>query len=150
MVIMMNGGPIAWESHKQDCTASSTTEEKYIAAMITSQELRWLRQLLADLTFDQPGPTTLFCDNQATIRLVRNPEFHKRTKHINIKYHIICENEARGFIRITYIPTADNVADIMTKRLPRDRFSRQRMLMGLTESEVTDNTAPPTSSRVGV
>ena len=142
MVINLNGGPIAWGSHKQECTASSTTKAKYIAAILTSQETRWLHQLLSDLTYPQPQPTTLFCDNQAIIRLVCNPEFHKRTKHIDIKYHIICENQVQGFIQITYVSTADNIADLMTKGLPRDCFNRLRMLLGMSEAS--------TSYKVGV
>lgn len=88
-VLMLNGGPISWLSRKQTCTASSTIESEYIAACLASKETVWCRRLLRELTFIQPGPTRLLCDNQSAIRLVYNPEYHKRTKHIDVAFHLI-------------------------------------------------------------
>lgn len=131
-VLTLNGGPIAWGSRKQGCTAASTTEAEYVAAHLATQEIIWLRQLLSDLGRKQPEPTILRSDNQAAIRLVRNPEFHKRTKHVDVKYHIIREHLQNDLITVTYVPTADNVADALTKLLPRDKFQRLISLLGLT------------------
>ena len=78
----------------------------------------------------QAHPTPLFCDNQSTIRLVQNPVFHQRTKHIDIRYHKIRDAEADGQIAITYVATDDQLADIMTKPLSRDRFEHLRGLIG--------------------
>lgn len=131
-VIILNGGPVAWGSRKQGCTAASTTEAEYIAAHLASQEILWMRQLLNDLGYPQVPPTTLRSDNQAAIRLVRNPEFHRRTKHVDIKYHIIRDHFQQGHLALAYVSTVDNVADILTKPLPRDRFQRLLSILGLT------------------
>ncbi|UYV67002.1 hypothetical protein LAZ67_4003628, partial [Cordylochernes scorpioides] len=88
-VFMLNNGPISWCSQKQNCVSLSTTESEYIAASKATKEAIWLRQLLRELHQEQVKPTTIFCDNQSCIRLVHNPEYHKRTKHIDISYHFI-------------------------------------------------------------
>lgn len=128
----MNNGPIAWGSRKQTCTSVSTTESEYVAACLATQELLWMRRLLASLRSPQPTPTTLFCDNQAAVQLIINPVFHQRTKHIATKYHKTHDVQQDGEISITYIPTTDQLADLLTKALPRDRFIRLRSLGGMT------------------
>lgn len=134
-ILLLNGGPVSWGSRKQTCTACSTTESEYIAGHLASQETTWMRTLLADLGARQNIPTTLHSDNQSAIKLVKNPVYHKRTKHIDLKYHVIRECDQKGIISITYVCTADQIADILTKPLPRDKFERMRQMIGLTARE---------------
>ena len=75
---------IAWSSKAQQCTAQSTTEAEYIAACMATKEAVWLRRLLTSIGFPPTGSTPLLSDNQSAIRLVKNLEYHKRTKHIDI------------------------------------------------------------------
>ena len=89
VLLMLNGGPIAWSSHRQKCVSLSTTESEYVAAAAGSKEIIWMRRLLGDIDWKQPNPTPLLCDNQSAIKLVRNPKLHQRTKHIDVKYHFI-------------------------------------------------------------
>jgi transposase InsO family protein len=131
-VLMLNGGPVAWGSKKQSTTASSTTEAEYYAAHKGSREVVWLRNLLSDLGYPQTAPTTMYSDNQAAIRLIRNPEFRHRTKHIDVRYHVIREHYKRLQLIVTHIGSDNNIADIFTKPLPRDRFQRLRSLLGLS------------------
>jgi hypothetical protein len=93
-VLVLDGGPIAWGSRKQTCTTTSTMEVEYIVAHLASQKIIWMRHLLHDLKYAQIGPTVLCSDNQAAIRLVRNPDFHRSTKHVDIKYRKIREAES--------------------------------------------------------
>jgi hypothetical protein len=93
---------------------------------MATKEAVWLRRLLNSIGYPQTGPTPLFGDNQSAIRLVKNPEYHKRTKHIDIQYHFIREKFENGDIGISYISTDQQIADIMTKPLPRDKFERLR------------------------
>jgi hypothetical protein len=139
-ILMLNNGPVAWGSRKQTCTAVSTTESEYVAACLATQELLWLRRLLQSVRSPQLSPTTLYCDNQSAVRLVKNPVFHQKTKHIDIKYHKIRDAEADGHISITYVSTDDQLADILTKALPRDRFERLRNLIGLHDDTPTPST----------
>jgi hypothetical protein len=126
----LSNGPIAWLSRKQPCTASSTTEAKYLAAHVATKELLWEQHLLQALGYPQRNPTVLFSDSQPAIRLVRNPEQHQQTKHIDVPYHVIREHQANGDIAITYLPTKQQLADIFTKALPPAHFFSLRTVRG--------------------
>lgn len=92
-VFELAGGPVTWASQRQDLITLSTTEAEYVAASITSREVVWLRRLLSEMECPCEGATTVYVDNQSSIRLVQNPEFHKRTKHIDVRFH--CEKKSR-------------------------------------------------------
>lgn len=130
-IIFLNSGPVLWISRKQPCTTTSTTESEYVAASLASKEVVWARRLLSDLGFAQIKPTPLFSDNQSAIRLVQNPEFHKRTKHIDVVFHLIREIQARGEITLFYVPTRLQLADILTKALTPDVFRKLRDALNL-------------------
>jgi hypothetical protein len=121
-VLQFGSGIIAWSSQSQKCTAQSTTEAEYIAACMATKEAVWLRRLLDNIGYPQTSPTPLFGDNQSAIRLVKNPRYHKRTKHIDIQYYFIREKFENDDIDISYISSDQQIADIMTKPLPRDKF----------------------------
>ncbi|CAG4933546.1 unnamed protein product [Colias eurytheme] len=89
-LFMMNGGPITWSSQKQKTVALSTTEAEFVAASECAKEILWLQQLLSDLG-ESYDCITLNVDNQSAIRLINNPVYHKRTKHIDVKYNFIRE-----------------------------------------------------------
>jgi hypothetical protein len=105
-VILLNEGPVMWGLHKQTITATSTTEAEYVAAWAATHQVIWLRDLLAEIGYPLQQPTTLCSDNQSCIRLIRSPEVHKRTKHVNIRYHATKDVQASGIIDATYIPLA--------------------------------------------
>ena len=79
----------------------------------------------------QRGPTCLYSDSQSAIRLTLNPEFHNKTKHIDIKYHFTREQVELFSIILKYIQTNDQVADLLTKALSPDRFKRLRSMLTL-------------------
>lgn len=88
-IFQLAGGPITWASQRQKLVTLSTTESEYVAASVASREAIWLRKFLSDIGYLSRKTTTVFVDNQSAIKLVKNPEFHKRTKHIDIRYHYI-------------------------------------------------------------
>ncbi|UYV82101.1 LIG1, partial [Cordylochernes scorpioides] len=93
---MMNGGTVSWASQRQPIIALSTTESEYIAACSAAKELIWIRRLLQGIGCDITKETELYIDNQAAIKLVENPVFHKRTKHIDVRYHFIRSKHEEG------------------------------------------------------
>ena len=130
-LFILNGGPISWKSRIQKPVACSSTEAEYYAAGDAAREAVWLRLLLENLNSRQTEPSPLFCDNQSTIRLIQNPEFHDRTKHIAVKFHYIRQVFSEGKIAMFFIPTTNNLADIFTKALPSVAFTAFRTAMGV-------------------
>lgn len=124
-------GPVVWTSQKQNSVSLSTTEAEYIAASQTVKEILWARQLLEDVCETINKPVKLYVDNQSAIRLIRNPEFHKRTKHVDVRYHFVREKVSDGVIEPVYIQSADQLADIFTKALPKQAFSKLRSALGI-------------------
>jgi hypothetical protein len=125
---------ISWFSRKQTSVALSTTEAEYIAASVASREAVWLWKLLAGL-FDQELETTLIhCDNQSCVKLSNNPVFHDRSKHIEIKYHFIQDMVQKGAVKLQYISTDEQIADILTKPLSREKFVYFRDKLGVMQN----------------
>lgn len=118
-VFMFGNGIISWCSERQNSVALSTTESEYIAAPHAVKELVWLKGLLSELLLVEINVPIFFMDNQSAIRLVKNPAYHKRTKHIDVRYHFIREKFEDGAFVLNYVPSNEMVADILTKALPK-------------------------------
>ena len=87
-LFQIGGTAITWQSTKQSCVALSKAEAEYVALSGAAQEAIWLKQLNQDLT-EISEPVAIYVDNQSAIAIDKNPQFHGRVKHINIKYHFI-------------------------------------------------------------
>ncbi|KAK3880875.1 hypothetical protein Pcinc_014673 [Petrolisthes cinctipes] len=127
----LGGGPVSWSSKKQSCVALSTAEAEYMALASAIQEAVWLRKLAVDIQIDCKGPLLLYEDNQSTIAMSKNPQFHGKTKHIDIKFHYVLEKCNENVIQLVYCPTNDMIADIFTKGLNKDKFKRLREMLGM-------------------
>ena len=119
---------------KQTSVALSTAEAEYIAASTASREAVWLRKLLADIFDSELELTVIHCDNQSYIKLFENPAYRDRSKHIEIKYHFIRDVVQRGAVKLKYIRTDEQVADILTKPLSRLKFVYFRDKLGVVEN----------------
>lgn len=121
----INGGIISWCSEKQKSVSLSTTESEYIEASQAVKELIWIDRLLKNLDGNISIPLLLM-DNQSAIKLIKNPEFHKRTKHIDVRFHFVREKYAEKFFNLKYVNTKEQLADIFTKPLPKVIFESLR------------------------
>ena len=145
---IMDGGAISWSSRKQELVTLSTAEAEYVAATHAAKECIWLRRLTGEiLPTDDDPPTTLYCDNQAALKLAQDDNYHARTKHIDIRYHFIRDVVKRELIELQYCPTDDMTADILTKALPRWKVSQHALGLGLCRPcggvmELADSGAP--------
>ena len=92
----------------------------------------WLRKILEDLQVKQVQSTPLMIDNTSAIKLAKNPKFHDRTKHINTKYHLIRHHVEAKTIHLRHCSTNEQIVDIFTKALGREKLERFRMMLGLT------------------
>jgi hypothetical protein len=130
-VFRIGGGAITWSSKRQSIVALSTAEAEYIAAVHAAKEAMWLRILLNELDAGPNGAVVLRCDNQSAIALCKDSKFHARTKHFDIRYHFIREAVENRSIAISYIPSDQNIADILTKALARPKFELLLKSLGL-------------------
>ena len=89
--------------------------------------------MLAGINLLQKDPTTIFEDNQGAMALSKNPKNHSRTKHIDVKYHYVRESVDNGTIAVEYRPTAEMVADTLTKGLAKPKFEKFRNDMGVLD-----------------
>ena len=129
---MLAGAAISHSSKLQSIVALSTCEAEYVAMCESGKEAVWLGYLLAKLGFRKRStPVTLYADNQGSIALSNNPEFHRRTKHIDVRFHWIREAVSIKKLNIVYIPTAEMAADGLTKGLPAPGFSDFRRMIGM-------------------
>jgi len=116
-VYQLAGGAISWSSKKQSLIALLSTEAKYIVGAHTTKKAIWLRWLLAEIGLPDDDPTILQMDSQSAIAIMKNPQFHNRTKHIEVRHHFLCRQVEEEKIELNYVPTNDQVADTLTKGL---------------------------------
>ena len=150
-VFNLGSAAITWSSKRQPTVALSTCEAEYIGQTQAAKEAIWLSGLLNEL--DTPGmptnigealvaygvaepayclaATVIYCDNQGAQALAKNPTNHSRMKHMDLQHHFVREKVAEGRIQLEHVPTAEQVADGLTKPLPRDAFEKFRNALGL-------------------
>ncbi|GJR12707.1 putative ribonuclease H-like domain-containing protein [Tanacetum coccineum] len=105
---------ISWQCKKQTIVANSTTEAEYVAAANCCGQVLWIQNQMLDYGFNFMN-TKIFIDNESTICIVKNPVFHSKTKHIEIRHHFIRDCYEKKLIQEIIIHTDHNVADLLTK-----------------------------------
>lgn len=124
-IVMLNGTPVSWKSSLQPLVAHSTAEAEYIALSDAVRDATFVHRLLQELSLATSGPITVYEDNNTTI-VMANEIATKRSKYIDVRYHHVRALVASGQVNIVYCPTADMLADALTKALPKDRFCTLR------------------------
>ena len=134
-VSFLAGGPISWQSKRQSVVAQSSTEAEYIAMSELAKEGAWLRYLLVGLQYkgQDLDPMTLYSDNQGALSLAENPTFHRGSKHIAVRYHLVRQEVEMGRLQIAYIPTDHMPADGLTKVLKAPAHMRFIRLLTLVK-----------------
>ncbi|GKE03009.1 putative RNA-directed DNA polymerase [Tanacetum coccineum] len=131
MAFYVNGNLVTWASQKQRCVALSSCEAEFMAATMAACQGIWLRRLLNEITGQRIPPAALFVDNRSSIDLMKNPVFHGRSKHIDIRFHFIRECVENGKITVTHVCGKEQKADILTKPLARVKHKEMRSLIGI-------------------
>ena len=121
--IYLGNNLISWSSKKQGVVAKSSTESEYRALSSACSELSWLQSLFSELNIVQLPTSVLWCDNQSAGELARNLVFHSKSKHIELDVHYIRDKVLSKALEVRYIPTEEQVADILTKPLSLPKFS---------------------------
>nr|GEY22028.1 copia protein [Tanacetum cinerariifolium] len=113
---------VSWSSKKQKSTAISSTEAEYISLSGCCSQILWIRSQITDYGF-QFNKIPLYCDNKSVIALCCNNVQHSRAKHIYVRYHFIKEQVENGIVKLYFVWTEYQLADIFTKPFPRERFN---------------------------
>nr|GEZ98300.1 copia protein [Tanacetum cinerariifolium] len=112
---------VSWMLKKQNCTAMSSAEAKYVELSVRCAQVMWMRTQLQDYGFNY-NKIPLYCDSQSAISISCNLVQHSRTKHIHTRYHFIKEQVENGIFELYFVRTEYQLADMFTKALPEDRF----------------------------
>jgi hypothetical protein len=119
IVFFLCGNLINWQSSKQKVVALCSCKAEYMEATTVACQSIWLAWLLTDMLGVESGTPQLLIDNQSAIALSKNPVCHDRSKHINVQFHFIRECIKEGRIKLDFVATTNQVADLLTKALGR-------------------------------
>ncbi|GMP41435.1 hypothetical protein CsSME_00011533 [Camellia sinensis var. sinensis] len=120
----VGGNLVTWRSKKQNVVARSSAEAEFRAVAHGICEVMWIKRILEELKLSHPTPMKVYCDNKAAISIAHNPVLHDRTKHIEVDKHFIKEKINAGIICMTYLPTGEQLADVLTKGLHKKQFDK--------------------------
>lgn len=132
---MFDNCTICWNTKRQSTVATSSTEAEYMALYEGIKEACWLKSLISSINVKIKLPIKIFEDNNGCIAIANNPTDHKRTKHIDVKYHFSREKIEENHVNLEYISTGDQIADMFTKSIPAVQFVRFRTRLGFAEAE---------------
>ncbi|CAI7845604.1 unnamed protein product [Closterium sp. NIES-54] len=110
-------GSVSWRATHSSSVLGSSCEAEIYAGAMAAQELRWLTYLLTDLGEPPRSPPVLYVDNKAMLALCREQRLEHRTKHIALRYFLNRELQQRGQLRLWYVASEANTADVFTKAL---------------------------------
>lgn len=140
-VFNIGSGAVSWSSKLQLTVALSTCEAEYMGQTQATKEAVWLKSLLNEIERPISTPVApsihsmqaviINCDNQGAAALAKNPLAHARSKHIDIQWHYQREKIEDGSVQLRYIPTDQQIADGLTKPLPKNKFLSFRNALGL-------------------
>ena len=130
-LVKIGSGAVSWCSKLQSIVALSTTQAEYIAAVSAGKEIRWMRNLLHEMGFSPPAPSVLRIDNQSAISVVKHPEHHGRMKQLDLSWYWLRDVLHKELITPTFMSTADQPADILTKSLAKPIVELFCGMMGL-------------------
>lgn len=133
-IIYLGQQPISWSSKKQKTVARSSIESEYRAVANASSEISWIASLLTELAFSLPTSPVIYCNNVGATYLCANSVFHSRMKHVALDYHFIRNQVQNGTLRVSHVSTKDQLADALTKPLPRLSFVDLTSKIGLAKA----------------
>ena len=123
-IFTMAGGAVSWSSKRQATVALSTVEAEYVAMSQCAQQMVWMHSWLDEVEIEHSSPGIIRGDNRGAIALSKNSRDYGKVKHIDIRHHYIRDLLKFSAIILEEVSSADNLADLFTKPLPRDHHHR--------------------------
>jgi hypothetical protein len=134
-VFILSEAAVCWSSKKQAIVTLSSTEAEYVAATSCACHCVWMIGVLEQIGYENCECIDIRCDNSSSIKLSKNPVMHRRTKHIDVRYHYLRDLSNQGVVKLVFCGTQEQIADIMTKPLKLDQFVKLRRLLGVQPLE---------------
>jgi hypothetical protein len=126
-IITLCGGPVIWSSKRLATVALSSAEAEYVALPSCARDVIWSQNLLRELLVHQEIQTTVIeSDSVAAIQIANRKTSGNRARHIDIKHHFVCDLVEQGRLYLQHTPSAELVADLLTKSLDHATFSKHR------------------------
>uniref|UniRef100_A0ABD2WR87 Retrovirus-related Pol polyprotein from transposon TNT 1-94 n=1 Tax=Trichogramma kaykai TaxID=54128 RepID=A0ABD2WR87_9HYME len=130
-VIRLFGNPIYWKSHKQKCVTKASTFAEYVALSEAVSEVKFVKELVTKLNIKLEKPIKIYEDNVGAIDIAKNGNLTKNSKHIEIHYHFVHESVINKEIEVCKVNTNENVADIFTKALGKEKHYKLRDMLNI-------------------
>ena len=128
-LMALNGGPIAWKAARQGGVTLSSSEAEFVAASQAGKEVLYLRALLKGFSCPQQKPTEIWEDNASCIMMSENPTNRERSRHVDVRVHFLRDMVRDGAVKLLKCAGTQNVADALTKSLPKPAFHKHREFM---------------------
>uniref|UniRef100_A0A803MT91 Uncharacterized protein n=1 Tax=Chenopodium quinoa TaxID=63459 RepID=A0A803MT91_CHEQI len=138
-IVLLGGSLISWKSNKQGAVSKSSSKAEYMAISNAASEVTWAVRILEELGVTNLKPVTLYCDNQSTIHIAKNPIHHERNKHIEINVHFTRNKVLDDLLELHHLPTHQQLADVFTKALSGPQFKILLSKLGMTEASATSS-----------
>jgi len=137
---LVMSGLIHWQAKSQSIVALSTLEAEYITCSHATRESLWLKRMMREAAEGMAvkisdGPVPIGCDNQGAIKLIASGVVRQKSKHIDVKYHHVHDEQMKGSVKFQYVTLESNPADLLTKPLAVPRHEQLLQLTGLTQSD---------------
>lgn len=117
---------------KQSCISLSTAEVEYVVAATNCTQVLWMKKMLKGIKVNYSEPVVIYCDNSTAIDMSKNLVFHFKTKHISIKYNFLKDKVEEKEVKLVYVNTKEQIADIFTKPLSKESFEYLRDMLGVS------------------
>ncbi|SOV06468.1 uncharacterized protein UDID_17479 [Ustilago sp. UG-2017a] len=146
-VALVYGNSVAWKSVTQKCVSLSTVKAEFIAATEATREVLFLKQLLCSIGI-ATGTPSVYSHNTGCIQVSKDPAQHWKLKHIDTKYHFVCNNIQEGRVQIKYVHTTRNLSDVLTKPIGRQAMQQARSGLHLQILAAVYETGSPSYATV--
>ncbi|KAK8936988.1 hypothetical protein KSP39_PZI012089 [Platanthera zijinensis] len=123
-IFTLGGAAITWKSKRQTCIALSSMEAELFALALAGEEADWIRNLILDIPLSklQVNSLSLYCDNQAAVQVVKNALYNTKRRHVRLRHALLNYLKEQGIITLIDVRSKDNLADPLTKGMPKDRL----------------------------
>ncbi|XP_076932672.1 secreted RxLR effector protein 161-like [Bidens hawaiensis] len=128
-VCVLSKAEILWSSRKQGIVTLSLTEDEYVATTTFACHTMWLKELLEEINGEEVETIDIMCENSSMIKLSKNPVQHKRTKHIDVRFHYLRNLVNEEKVQLEFFLSKDQVADIIIKPMKLEVFEKMRKMI---------------------